>query len=262
MFHKNAVRNLVLLGGVTIFLFYFPMFFLNKDAIINATLEDHFYENFSAIVYFLASFLFLAVFITVKNEAKKRNFFFLVFALAFFFAGGEEISWGQRIFHFTTPSAIEAANAQGEFNIHNLGIIQHEKGFSGTVKSLINFNRMFILFYIVYTILIPVANRYSGSLSRFFARIRLPIIPIWFGFLFVLNEAICRITLTAISLRLNFAPEVAEIKEGLWALILFLMGIYFLNADLRQLEFKKQQNAETSPLYNSSVLQNVDPQPR
>ncbi len=246
MFIRNVLRNIVVFGAAAILLFYLPMFFLNKDAIINATLEDHFYENFSAIVYFLASLLFLAVFITAKNEAKKRNLFFLLFALAFFFAGGEEISWGQRIFHFAPPAAMMAANAQGEFNIHNLGFIQHEHGFSQTLKSLLSFNRFFILFYIVYTILIPLANRYSGKLSSFFARIRLPIVSIWFGFLFVLNEVICKIADTEIVLRLQFNSSVAEVKEALWALILTLMGLYFLYAYLGQSVFKKQKVAETA----------------
>ncbi len=159
MFNKHVVRNIVIIGATIIVLFYVPTFFLNKDWIVNATLEDHFYESFTAILFFLAFVVFLYDFITVKNEAHKRNFFFLLFALAFFFAAGEEISWGQRIFHFASPAALESANAQGELNIHNLGFLQHEHGFSGTLKSLLSFNRFFILFYVVYAILIPLANR-------------------------------------------------------------------------------------------------------
>ncbi len=246
MFNKHIVRNIVIIGAAAIVLFYLPMFFQGKDWIVNATLEDHFYENFSAIVFFLASGLFLYDYITAKNDAGKRNLFFLLFALAFFFAAGEEISWGQRIFHFATPAAMEGANAQGEFNLHNLGFIQHEHGLSGTLKSLLNFNRFFILFYIVYTILIPLANLYSARLRGLFARFRLPIVSTWFGFLFVLNEVICKAADTEIIQRLHFNSSVEEVKESLWALTVFLMGVYFLYEYAGQAASQRRKVAETA----------------
>ena len=33
---------------------------------------------------------------------------------------GEELSWGQRLFHVTTPETLAAANRQHELNVHNL----------------------------------------------------------------------------------------------------------------------------------------------
>ena len=41
-------------------------------------------------------------------------------AVAMFFAAGEEISWGQRIFNWETPENIEDINEQGETSVHNL----------------------------------------------------------------------------------------------------------------------------------------------
>jgi hypothetical protein len=46
---------------------------------------------------------------------------YLLAAFGVFFSAGEEISWGQRIFHWLTPSGLEAVNNQGETNIHNIG---------------------------------------------------------------------------------------------------------------------------------------------
>ncbi|HEV3002107.1 MAG TPA: hypothetical protein VGW75_15300 [Solirubrobacteraceae bacterium] len=43
-----------------------------------------------------------------------------VLAVGLFFAAGEEISWGQRIFGVDTPESVRAENAQGELNVHNL----------------------------------------------------------------------------------------------------------------------------------------------
>ena len=42
-------------------------------------------------------------------------------ALAIVFVAGEEISWGQRIFGWLTPGALDDINNQGETNIHNIG---------------------------------------------------------------------------------------------------------------------------------------------
>ena len=50
----------------------------------------------------------------------------LLYALAMvavIFTAGEEISWGQRIFGWMTPGALEDVNNQGETNIHNIGSI-------------------------------------------------------------------------------------------------------------------------------------------
>ncbi len=41
-------------------------------------------------------------------------------ALAYFFVGGEEISWGQRVFGLVTPEELAAANQQSETNLHNI----------------------------------------------------------------------------------------------------------------------------------------------
>ena len=42
-------------------------------------------------------------------------------AVAALLAIGEELSWGQRLFHLTTPGTVAAANHQQELNVHNLG---------------------------------------------------------------------------------------------------------------------------------------------
>ena len=46
---------------------------------------------------------------------------FFTGAAGMFFVGGEEISWGQRIFGWATPDVLEDINNQGESNIHNIG---------------------------------------------------------------------------------------------------------------------------------------------
>lgn len=48
---------------------------------------------------------------------------FLAVALIMLFAGGEEVSWGQRIFGWETPRELIEVNDQGETNLHNIGIV-------------------------------------------------------------------------------------------------------------------------------------------
>jgi hypothetical protein len=219
-----AKRNIILTGLISIIIFYIPVLFLTRGTLLLLTKEDGVYESLGALFFFLASIGFLYIFFI----AKKRNIFFLFFALAFFFAAGEEISWGQRIFNFDTPSFIEANNDQEEFNIHNLDIVQHENGIGSSIKGfLFNFNHLFILASIAYCILIPLAYTYSSKSKNLFIKMRLPIISLWFGILFILNEITSKSLEVFIVACQSNCPKVYEIKEALWALFVFLWAIYF-----------------------------------
>lgn len=55
---------------------------------------------------------------TVERGLNRLVYVFL--ACACFFVAGEEVSWGQWIFHWDTPDALAEANLQGETNLHNL----------------------------------------------------------------------------------------------------------------------------------------------
>jgi hypothetical protein len=49
-----------------------------------------------------------------------------VLGAVLFFAAGEEISWGQRIFEVDTPRVLVDGNQQDELNLHNLAGLQHK----------------------------------------------------------------------------------------------------------------------------------------
>jgi hypothetical protein len=88
--------------------------------------EDGPYEDFEAAAYFIAAFLLLYV-VAARGV---RNVWVLGLAILFFLVGGEEISWGQRIFAIATPETMREVNVQGETNIHNL------KGINEIVRAL------------------------------------------------------------------------------------------------------------------------------
>ncbi|MEO6490220.1 MAG: hypothetical protein ABIO04_09795 [Ferruginibacter sp.] len=85
--------------------------------------EDQFVENITSIALFLGAIYVL--YKCVKNISSKNylaGFFQLFVAFALIFMAGEEISWGQRIFHWQTTGLFKKDNLQGETNFHNLKI--------------------------------------------------------------------------------------------------------------------------------------------
>ena len=64
-----------------------------------------------------------AAVVSARVAHRTRGFVGLAYgllAVAALGAIGEELSWGQRLFHLTTPETVAAANHQGELNLHNL----------------------------------------------------------------------------------------------------------------------------------------------
>jgi len=65
----------------------------------------------------------VAAVISVRVALRTGGFVRLAYgllAVAALGAIGEELSWGQRLFHVTTPEGLAGANRQEELNLHNL----------------------------------------------------------------------------------------------------------------------------------------------
>lgn len=87
-------------------------------------------EMLTLVVLLLA----LAAGIAIVRETVRRNesrlaIFFGVFCLGCLYFAGEEASWGQHLFGWSTPQSWSVLNHQHETNLHNL---------TGTVGSLLN----------------------------------------------------------------------------------------------------------------------------
>jgi len=87
--------------------------------------EDGPIEYTSSIFWFLSSVLLIASSNKkhFHKEVDKKAFLTLLLAAFFFVCGGEEISWGQRIFSITTPESLKSINVQDEITLHNIGSI-------------------------------------------------------------------------------------------------------------------------------------------
>ena len=80
--------------------------------------EDGWTENLTAALLLLAGLLLFAT--AAQGRKFSQSWLYVLGGIAFVFACGEEISWGQRIFGWTTPEFLRDLNAQGETNLHNL----------------------------------------------------------------------------------------------------------------------------------------------
>jgi len=92
----------------------------------------------------------------------------LVYALAFFFAAGEEISWGYRLFDWDASEFFRENNAQGETNIHNLVV-----GDVKLVKTV--FGGGLSLVILLYLLVLPLIYARVGAVARIADRLAIPV---------------------------------------------------------------------------------------
>lgn len=101
--------------------------FTSETAFATWIQEDSVIELGSALSWFGAALFALAALVVKGRDRLWRSLlFYLPLIALFIFCGGEEASWGQRLFHFHTPAAL-AANKQHEANLHDLGSISVEE---------------------------------------------------------------------------------------------------------------------------------------
>lgn len=121
--------------------------------------EDCLVEWATVVFYLFAAYLLI-----FKGQGWK-NPWKLLLGLLFVLIAGEEISWGQRLFHFHAPVGWRRLNAQREFNLHNM------PGFQETVRAA------GLLVYSALCFIIPLTNRLSARCRRLYAKRRIPVFP-------------------------------------------------------------------------------------
>jgi hypothetical protein len=143
--------------------------------------------------------------------------------LLFIFGAGEEISWGQRIFDIETPEVLQKENVQDEINIHNMTIFEGE-------ASLVTVDTLFTTFAFTFTLLIPLAATCYKKFAHFINRL-MPV-PHWsLGLLFLANFILAKAAKVLFvssyeNQTIPFLQGVQEIKEGNYAVLFVLVGIY------------------------------------
>jgi hypothetical protein len=143
--------------------------FLDLNALKSLLQEDGLVENTQALLYLLGSIVWIYAFIIFRPETKiekRRRLFYLLFMGFFLFLFLEEISYGQRLFGFTTPDSLREINLQDETNIHNIG----------SESTVLLIHILHALLLAILGIVIPFLNLVSKRFSSIFKRINFPIV--------------------------------------------------------------------------------------
>ncbi len=91
-------------------------------AYLNFIAEDGPVENGSYLAWLVAA-LAMARWVWQNRAHHSAMIVGVALLLSFLICGGEEISWGQRIIGFKTPTVLHLLNKQDEMNLHDIGSI-------------------------------------------------------------------------------------------------------------------------------------------
>lgn len=218
MISKPAIKY----GSILLYILlsYSIFIIFSKDIVYRlAHYDDSLIENLGTLYLFFASAIFLFLFSKDRKGndfiffKSKKNIFYLLLGILFFFAAGEEISWGQRIFDWQTSDWFGQYNSQKETNLHNLVF------FSA--------NKLFTLFWLLYCIIVPILNKVSSIIADFFQRINLPIVPIWLSVFFLISY-VASYSFTHIYEEKGYGHAIVEVKETTAYFLFFIFSIYVL----------------------------------
>ena len=185
------------------------LFFIQPEWYNHLIKEDGVLENITAIVLLFGAIL---AFFRIRNFDKNNKWrigFYSFLLLGLFFAFGEEISWGQRIFNTQTPDFFEENNLQKETNLHNLE-------FNGIKVNQIMSITLTIGFSIYFLLLLPLYQR-QNWVKNLIDQFGIPVPHIHHTILIIVA------TLIVVSIP---DSKIWEIWECAVALILFLT-LYF-----------------------------------
>lgn len=165
--YPSSALILILFFFTSLFLICFA--FLDLNTLKRLVREDEAIENMQAILYLIGAGLWASAFFMisrVKRNEWREYIFYVLFLGLFLFFFFEEISWGQRLFGFSTPEALEEVNMQDETNVHNIGI----------QNSLLWIHLLMGLFLATIGIIFPMLKLSSKKVAMTFERLKLPVV--------------------------------------------------------------------------------------
>lgn len=220
------LKKYIFLITATILASYSVYFVFDDQTIEQLKGENSFFELGTALFFTLSGFLFLGSF------RKNGNIFLLLLFLLMILGAGEELSWGQHLFNYNTPSQIKSANVQGEFNIHNIQMFNtdnfnHSK--KTGLKRLLEINFLFRIFITIFGVILPLLVYHIKFFRKLSFQLKLPVPPIAIGIFFFLSWIGLRLLLKYLPLGKHddYYFTASEIFEFLTSFVFFMIGIYF-----------------------------------
>jgi hypothetical protein len=173
----EKVLGRVLVGAVVMFGVWVIYLSLTSVASYrNLIREDRFIEYASSILWFLAAICLLVAMVYAKRRG-TRLWPYWILLLFFIACGGEEISWGQRIFNIETPEALKAVNVQDETNVHNIG-------------SISIFSNSFFLVALGFFFVLPYLAKRKPTVGQFLEKRSFPLPGRFAVYIFVISIVI------------------------------------------------------------------------
>ncbi|MEM8774443.1 MAG: hypothetical protein AAGF53_05380 [Pseudomonadota bacterium] len=208
---RGLLGSIVAILAITIVIAIFgPDFFAHTYAA-----EDGIVEYATAVFLLIASIVLVRNAISLKSRGMGFAFgLTLFYALLFFLASGEEISWGQRIFGWETGEALLEHNKQGETNFHNL-VIQTPWGELDLVKTV--FGSVLTTVLLIYLVGLPLLFPRSTFIANLANRLAVPVPRLSHAILAVLSSLVIALIIA------GRKWEVYELIFSLLATSIFLL---------------------------------------
>jgi ABC-type multidrug transport system fused ATPase/permease subunit len=217
----------LLFVGLVYQLFVFSVLFEVIDVQILAmlTAEGALIETVGAAAFFVGAVFWGIAWLRsgqLNNRSRYTTFkrlCYVVLMLLFVVAAGEEISWGQRLFHIAAPEYIQEINVQEEFTLHNMQ-------FWGIDMAHLT-RRVFNVAWFTFLVIIPVLCAIHEPLRLRIAQ-WIPLFPWWMSLPFLFNYAFLRVLflVTALLQRQSFNRGINEIQETNFAVLFLVLALY------------------------------------
>lgn len=194
---------------------YFAVVFFQRHGPLETLYrEDGIVENAAVAGYLICAMTFGSLFWSIhksdtlaSSSSGEHSIVYLLFAALFLFAAGEEISWGQRLIGWETPASLRQVNNQLETNLHNMAILDGKLDVA------------FHLFCVGYLFALPMFEWIFPGIVPMWIKRRLPIPPLWFGYLTVLNIAVGGFVFNSNQYAEYVSHAAGELRETIQAFI-------------------------------------------
>jgi cell division protein FtsW (lipid II flippase) len=207
----SIIEKLILALVLIMLAVGYVLFYTDLPKFVIYVEEDGIVEWLTVLGLMMGCFVCIGRFFKLRRH---RSTWFLivvaVLALMLFFASGEEVSWGQRIFGIKSSEFFKERNTQGETNLHNLVV-------DGVKLNKVIFSFGLIAVMAIYLLIMPVLYEKNQKTRQFLDRSAVPVPRLYqiigVGLLFVITE-------------LLHHEKRAELLEGGIALLFFLIIRY------------------------------------
>jgi hypothetical protein len=223
----SKIEIAVLSVIIVVFITGFILLNNNVPLFETFTVEDGFVEWLTVLGLLAGSFTCFYRFFKLRKE-KRWMFLTATFLLGIllFFAAGEEISWGQRLFGIESPEYFKQRNTQGETNLHNLVL-----GGVRINRWIFSFLLIFVLS--IYIIVVPLLYKRKKWMQNFVR---------FFGIPLPKTYQIISFIIMFIASEMMDHEKRAELVEFATAFLLFLVTAFPFNKEDFVLTNEKSSN--------------------